>query len=69
MHNSKLIRIFSSFSEDELTGFGTFLLSQIKEDNNTYKLYTVLKKVHPNYEDDGLEKNKVYNSIFKNKNY
>lgn len=69
MYNSKLIRIFSSFNEEELTGFETFLLSQIKEDNNTYKLYTVLKKAHPNYENASLEKNRVYNSIFKNKNY
>ncbi|MEZ4928800.1 MAG: hypothetical protein R2777_02145 [Chitinophagales bacterium] len=45
------------------------MLSQIKEDNNTYKLYTVLKKAYPNYEDASLEKNRVYNSIFKNKNY
>lgn len=69
MYNSKLIRIFSSFNEDELNGFETFLLSQIKEDNNTYKLYAVLKKAHPNYEDASLEKNRVYNSIFKNKQY
>lgn len=69
MHNSKLLRILSSFNEEEILGFDNYLLSQVNEKNNTYKLYVLIKKYHPNYENASLNKKNVYNSIFKDDKY
>lgn len=69
MHNSKLLNIFSSLNDDEITAFEVFLGSQTKENSNVYQLFEIIKAARPNYEYKHLEKQQVYKKIFKNSNY
>jgi len=64
MKNSKLVVILKSLSEAEMKEFGKFLKSIYTENSSEQKLYTYLKKIHPLFPDEKINKAYVEKKLF-----
>lgn len=64
MLNYNVIQIFKSFSDEELTLFGEFILNPFHNNNSKIiKLYSFLKPFHPEFESEKLSKNNLFRLI------
>ncbi len=70
MLNSTLLNIIGKFTPKESKEFGEFIVSPFFNKNeNVIKLYTYLKKFHPEFNDKRLEKEYIYRKIFSKGEY
>ncbi len=70
MRESKLIELLESLSVEELKIFGSHLEKSSSKNSGVYKLYTYLKKLHPDYPEKKVEKQVVFKKIMpKGKTY
>lgn len=70
MHQSKLIKLFQILSEGEIKRLAKFLKSPFFNANpSIIKLYTLLRKVHPNYTSAQLTNEKVFKKVFPKRTY
>lgn len=70
MHKSSFIEIIRTFSPKELIKFGDMLSSPyFNKNKNLIKLFDEIKKYAPSFDDDNLEKEKVWNKMFPGKEY
>jgi len=70
MKDTRLIRILSTFSKDELKSFQKFLESPfLKPGRNTVILFEYIIKFHPEFDDGKIEKQKVFKKLFKDETY
>lgn len=68
MHDTRLIKILKTFSEEEFKDFGKFVASPyFATGRDLTPLYKVLKKFYPEFEGRGLEKEKVFAKLDKGK--
>lgn len=68
MHDTRLIRILKTFSEEEFKNFGKFIASPyFTTGRDLTPLYKVLKGFYPEFEGKGLEKEKVFAKLDKGK--
>jgi hypothetical protein len=65
MINTTLLNIIGKFSPKEIREFGEFIISPFFNKNeNVIKLYSYIKKFHPEFSDKRLEKEYVYKKVF-----
>jgi hypothetical protein len=70
MKKSKVIDVLKTFLPDELKRFKEFVYSSFHNRNkNVIKLFDLLKKYHPEFESEKLEKEKIYKKFFPEKQY
>lgn len=70
MFKSKSIQLLKLFTEEELKRFGDFLNSPYFNNNGRVaRLFSELKKYHPEYISGGVEKEKLYSKLFPGKKY
>jgi hypothetical protein len=70
MYKSGLIEAFKTFSAHEIKQFSEFVESPYFNKNvNVIKLFEIIKKNYPDFEEDKIEKEKVYKKIFPGKPY
>lgn len=70
MQNSKLVQLFKSFSQSEITEFGKFVNSPFhNESQKLINLYTYLKKFYPKFEDKKFMKEEAYSSMYGSDKY
>ncbi len=70
MINTTLLNIIGKFSAKEIREFGEFIISPFFNKNeNVIKLYTYIKKFHPELNDKRLEKEYVYRKVFSKGKY
>ncbi len=70
MINTTLLNIFSRFTPKEVREFGEFVISPFFNKNeNVIKLYSYIRKFHPELKDKRLEKEYVYRKIFSKGEY
>jgi hypothetical protein len=70
MINTTLLNIIGKFTPKETREFGEFIISPFFNKNeNVIKLYTYIKKFHPELNDKRLEKEYVYRKIFSKGEY
>lgn len=68
MHETRLIKILKTFSEDEFKDFGKFVASPyFATGRDLTPLYKALKKFYPDFEGKGMEKEKVFAKLDKGK--
>ena len=70
MHNSTILEILRTFNENELKIFEEFLSSPyFNKKTAVVKLYKEIKKYAPEFESPRLKKEKVWEALYKNKQY
>ena len=70
MKNSQLIKLLKTFSPKEIKKFGEFISSPyFNKNKNVIKLYKVIKKAHPDFEQKNFTKENLFRSIFPEKKY
>lgn len=70
MLKSSLIEAFKSFTPQEMKDFSEFVSSPYFNKNiNVIKLFEIIRKNYPEFEEDKIEKEKVYKKIFPGKSY
>ena len=70
MTNSKLIQLIRTFSKDEFKTFGKFVRSPFfYKDKAVIKLYDSLKSFYPEFDNDGLTKQQLYEKMYPQKKY
>ncbi len=66
MKKTKLIALLQALNKDEIKELSKFLESQsIKKTGSIYRLYQLLKKYHPEFEDISISKEKIQRKLFK----
>lgn len=68
MENSRLIIILKTLSTEEMKEFGKFLNSVYTEKSSTQILYKYLKKIHPLFPSEKIDKGYVEKKLFKKTN-
>ena len=70
MKNSKAISLLKSFSASELKEFRLFIRSPFFNREKVHeKLFMLLKKYHPAYPEDKIQKEKIYLKLFPGRKY
>lgn len=70
MHRSKLIPILRSLSKEELKEFDKYLSSPFFEPKNfVVNFFRQLSKFHPNYHDEDIRKESLFEKVYKGKKY
>lgn len=70
MYKSKTIQLLRTYSKEELKRFGDFLESPyFNSSSRVTKLFTELKKYHPEYTHKGVDKKNLYKKLFPSKDY
>ncbi len=70
MLNSSLLEILRALSEEEILRMEDFVNSPYHNKiGNTRKLFTLIKRYYPQFDNDDLTKEKVWNHIFPGKEY
>lgn len=70
MLKSTLLELIRTFSKEELLKFEDFVRSPyFNKKANVIKLFLEIKKHAPEFKDDGLAKEKLWNDIFPGKEY
>lgn len=68
MHDTRLIKILKTFSEEEFKDFGKFIASPyFSTGRDLVPLYKALKKFYPEFEGNGMEKEKIFSKLGKGK--
>jgi hypothetical protein len=68
MHETRLIRILKTFSEEEFKNFGKFIASPyFTTGRDVTPLYKVLKNYYPEFTGKGLQKEQVFSKLGKGK--
>ena len=68
MHETRLIRILKTFSENEFKNFGKFIASPyFSTGRDVTPLYKVLKSHYPEFTGKGMEKEQVFSKLGKGK--
>lgn len=66
MKDTRLIKIIKTFDKEELKSFGKFIDSPfLKPARNITPLFEYIIKYHPDYDSDKLNREKVFESLFK----
>ena len=70
MKDTQLISLLKSFSAYEMNRFGKFINSPFFNSNDKVtRLYTLLKKHHPGFNEDAISKEKIFKKIFPGKKF
>lgn len=70
MKSSKLIDILKSLSDNELKGLAVFIEKKLdKKDTLPQKLFLVLEKYFPEFDEKDLRKEKIYTKVFPKQKY
>jgi len=70
MKNTKVIELLKSLTAKEFEGFEDFVSSKFFNKNTDLtKLFSVIKKYYPAFENDNLDKGKIFVKIFGKKKY
>lgn len=70
MKNNQLIKLLKTFNSKEIKKFSEFISSPyFNKNKNVIKLYDVIKKAHPGFEQENLTKENLFSSIFPEKKY
>lgn len=65
MKGNKLLEILRTFSEDEIKSFEKFIDSPFFErQRDVSGLYSLIKKYHPDYANENLDKQKVFSKLY-----
>ncbi len=67
MVNTSCISLFKTLSESEVKEFGSYLTTFYQKPGSIYKLYNYLKKCHPIFTNEKLERKYVEKKLFKEK--
>lgn len=67
MRKAKITECIASLSEEELNAFKLYMENAIqKKDSPAYKLFSILIKLYPDFNETFIERKKVFSKIFKN---
>lgn len=70
MHKSKLLTLLKSFSHLEIRKFHEYISSPYFNRNKTLiKFFNVLKKMYPEFSQEKISKDKIYNTLFPGKKF
>ncbi|MBK8553222.1 MAG: hypothetical protein IPL53_20045 [Ignavibacteria bacterium] len=70
MKDTRLLKLIKSFTKEELKSFEKFLQSPfLKPARDTSELYYYIIKFYPDYDTSKLEKEKVFEKLFKGESY
>src|SRR3972149_7227775 len=70
MEKSKLISLLKTFNKDEIKSFNDFVSSPFfNKEKVLIRLTGYLQNNHPDYNNSGIEKEKVYSFLYPGKNY
>lgn len=70
MTKSKLIRILSTFSKEEIKDFEKFIRSPYYGIRNfVIKFYKEIRKYHPEFREKDIKKEKIFSKLYKGKQY
>lgn len=70
MHKSKSVALLSSFSKEEVRGFGDFLKSPyFNKNSRVIKLFDELKKAYPAFSSKSISKENLYKKLFPGRIY
>ncbi len=70
MHNNSLIKLLRSFTPEEISYFGDFLISPyFNKKNSVIKLYEVLRKSYPQFGGNEILKKNIHERLFPGKSY
>lgn len=70
MEDSKCIAIMKFLTPDELKELGRFVISPyFNRLNDVTRLFNILKKYHPQYPAEAVDKRKIFNKLFPEKTY
>lgn len=70
MQKSTVLKIIQSFSKEEINEFNDFLISPYhNKKSGVIKLYNEVKKYYPDFEDENLDKEKLWSKLYPGKKY
>lgn len=70
MKNSKLITILKTLNSEEIKRLGKFIESPFfMTSRNCMPLFTILKKYYPGFNENDIEKKKIYEEVYPGKQY
>lgn len=70
MRNSKIARLFKTFSKKEMREFESFLgLSFLNNERDLNPLFSCIKKYYPDFDNPGFTQENIYKALFKNKKF
>lgn len=70
MKDTRLLKLIRTFTKEELKSFEKFLLSPfLKPARDTSGLYNYIITYHPDYDNSKMEKEKVFENLFKGESY
>lgn len=64
MHNSKLLQLMASFNDKELKELDKYLVYQVGDQNNVYRLFEIFKDCFPDFDHPSLDKKEVFKKLF-----
>ena len=70
MKNSQIIKLLRTFDPKEIRRFSEFISSPyFNKNKNVIKLYEVIRKAYPDFEQEKFTKENVFSKIFPGKKY
>lgn len=70
MQNSKITRLFKTFSKKEMKEFESFLgLSFLNNERDLNPLFNFIKKYYPGFDNPDFTQENIYKALFKNKKF